>query len=213
VVLTQGVELSDALDMLVATSCCRWQDDGTSIRFLLPGQQDDFSDITVEHVFRSDNVVYGSLKSYVRELRAVPRHLVAKFRDLDDPYLTETRTGSIKDEFLIAAYGDLRDERSFPNMTHSQAQRILAYQYRMENSYREIVELTGDGSSIHLLPGDMVKIDMGDYFNDGYYLVLDVTNFSGERTPDETAFRLLQVRGRLYSDSDHYVVQRETEVP
>lgn len=198
---TDVVEVPDALDICCGLSCTRWQDDGEKIRFLLP------TDTTVQHTFTSENIVLGKVTVEPSDIQSAPRHIVAKFLDVLEEYFTE---GSVEQRFesLIDAYGDRVDTRAFVNMNHSQAQRIVAYQMRLETEYSYFVRLVGDGSSIHLLQGDFVAIAIGDIHTDGNYLVVDASDYSPESTPDERNFRLQKITGALYSDSDHRPIQR-----
>jgi hypothetical protein len=204
-VFLQPVDLPEALDSVCVISCTRWQDDGEKIQFLLP------TDATIQHTFRPSNVVQGSVKAYPIDVQAAPRHILVKFRDPLDEFVSETSVESKRD-LLIDAFGDLISTRYFPNMNHSQAQRIVEYMFRLETDFARRVELTAAADSLHLLPGDFVALDLGDSNLDGNYLILEASDNSAERTPDEREFKLQRIEGALYSDSDHRPIQRPVSV-
>lgn len=201
---TEPIDLPDALDVCCMLSCSRWQDDGAKLRFLLP------TDMTSQHTFRPDNTV--KTRIVPADVQGSPRHIVAKFLDVLDEYFTEASV-ELVNETLVNQYGDRLSVRAFPNMNHSQAQRIIAYQMRLETENPIFLELTAAGDSMHLLPGDFCTYEFGDANLDSYYLVIDASDNSPERTPDERVFRLQQIgaapgSGALYSDSDHKPIQR-----
>lgn len=200
-VFTDAVDVPVALDLCCLVSCTRWQDDGDKIKFLLP------TDTTSVHTFRANNIVLSKIRVVPSDIQAAPRHILAKFRDVLDEYFTEG-SAEVRRDLLINAYGDRVTTRAFPNMNHSQAQRIIAYQMRLESDYFFFVELSAAGDSMHVLPGDFVTIQIGDLFIDGNYLVNETSDNSPESTPDERQFRLQKITGSLYSDSDHAPIQR-----
>lgn len=203
---TEAIDLPDALDVCCMVSCSRWQDDGSKIRFLLP------TDMTSQHTFRLDNIVADKLQIIPADIQSAPRRIVAKFLDVLDEYFLEG-SAELPNDTLIGIYGDRVSLRAFPNMNHSQAQRIIAYQMRLEAENPIFIEVTAPGDSLHLLPGDFCTLELGDASLDSYYLVIDASDNSSETTPDERVFRLQQIgaapgSGALYSDSDHHPIQR-----
>lgn len=203
---TEPIDLPSALDVCCLVSCTRWQDDGSKIRFLLP------TDMTVRHTFKPHNLVMSKLQIVPADNQAAPRHIVAKFLDVLSEYFSEASV-ELRDETLITQYGDRVSVRAYPNMNHSQAQRIVAYQMRLETTYNFFVEVTAPGDSLHLLPGDFCTIEIGSSNLDNYYMVIDASDNSPERTPDERVFRLQMIdlapaSDALYSDSDHKPIQR-----
>lgn len=201
---TSAVDLPTVLDVCCLVSCNRWQDDGEKIRFLLP------TDTTVRHAFTANNIKMGSVRIVPADLQQSPRHILTKFLDVFDEYFREASVEETR-ELLIDAYGDRVSTRALPNMNHSQAQRITAYQMRLETDYSLFVELTGAGDSLHLLPGDYCTVAIEDIFVDGNYLVIDASEASPESTPDERNFRLQKITGILYSDDDHRPIQRAVD--
>lgn len=201
---TTSVDLPTVLDVCCLVSCTRWQDDGSKIRFLLP------TDTTPIHTFTANNIVMGRVRAVPADVQSVPRHILTKFLDTLDEYFREASV-ELRRDTLIDAYGDLVSTRALPNMNHSQAQRITAYQMRLETDFRLFVELTGAGDSMHLLPGDFCTISLGNIYLDGDYMVTDVTDVSPESAPDERNFRLQKITGSLYSDDDHYPIQRHPD--
>lgn len=205
-VFLQPIDLPAVLDAICGISCSRWQDDGEKLRFLIP------TDTTSQHTFNENNIVMGSIASRPKDIQAAPRHILARFRDLIDPYLGETSAESRR-EPLINAFGDLISERSFPNMNHSQAQRILEYQFRLESDFRQLLDLTAKGDSLHLLPGDFVTVNLANVLINGSYMILEATDNSAEKTPDERQFSLQRIESALYADADHHVIQRPITPP
>lgn len=199
------VDVPAALSAICLMSCTRWQDDGQKIRFLLP------TNLTPQHTFRPENVVLNSVRAYHLNVQDAPRHILAEFRDLIDPYLGVTSVEE-KRELLIDSYGDSVSRRQYFNMNHSQAQRIAAYQMRLETDYSQRLELTAAGDSLHLLPGDCVTVALNLLHVDGLYMVAEASDNSPETTPDERQFTLQKIDGALYSDNDHHPIQREVEV-
>lgn len=201
VVFTEDVTLADALDQICASVGALWQDDGEQIIFLTPIER------SPSHHFHEGNIVAGSFGVAPRDIRERPNFMVAKFRNLDDTYLTEASI-EVKREALIQKVGKIASERRFPNMTYSQAQRLLERQMRIEADNPVICSLRGFGDSLHVLPGDYVTVS---HTVPGWIyqrcLVIDAGVDSAEKGADEVDFTLQKIDGPLYFDTDHKPVQ------
>lgn len=201
VVFTEDVTLADALDQICASAGALWQDDGEQIIFLPPTERNPV------HHFHEGNIVADSFTVAPRDIRERPNYMIAKFRNLDDQYLTEASV-EVKRENLIQKIGKIASERRFPNMYYSQAQRLLERQMRIEADNPIVCSLRGFGDSLHVLPGDFVTVSHTvPGWNYQRCLVLDAGVDSGERFADEVEFTLQKVDGHLYFDADHKPVQ------
>ena len=205
VVFTGEVTLADALDAICATCATWWQDDGERITFRLP------TDTDFTHHFSESNIVTGSFQVSPRDTRERINYVTVKFRDLDDPYLTETST-TAQNTALIQKVGKIASERAFPNMYRSQAQRLLARQLRLECDYPQVATFRATGAALHVMPGDFVTVSHS--IPDWEYqrcLVLEATLLSAEKSADECEFTVQAITGEgvIYSDDDHFPVQPE----
>lgn len=201
-VFIQPVNLADALTAVTSASAAYWQDDGEVIRFVIA------PDTERRHHFTESNIVAGSLQVYPRDVREMPNKLIAKFRDLDDEFLSETSVEARRDA-LIDRYGENdTGVRYFPNMNRSQAQRLLERQLRIETDNPILVELKGQGDSMHLLPGDFVYVShpaLGwEYVS---CVIIEASDESAEQSADERSFLMQRIDGSIYNDTDHDVRQ------
>jgi hypothetical protein len=188
--------LADAIDAICATSGAFWQDDGEQLIFLPPTDRDPV------HHFNESNIVSPPVIE-PRDLREQPNYFVVQFRDYDDPYLGQTSI-EVKREDLIKQFGEIKTVRQLPPMHQSQAQRIAERWARMECDNPEICSLSGDESSLHVLPGDFVTVTHPEA-NWEYQrcLVLAVVLSAGDEAPDVCEFTLQKITGSLYSDTAH----------
>ncbi len=205
-VLLQSATLDDALKLICATAASWYQDDGERIRFIKP------TDTTPVHHFDTSNIVSGSFSVAPQDIRTRPNYLVAEFRDLDDTYLSVTKTPPAYRQELIDKVGRVDGgKRAFPNMNRSQAQRLLQRQLRLEADNPNIVNLRGMADSFHVLPGDFVTVShpiTGWTYQK--CLVLEASAESGESAADETDFTLQAIDSpSLYLDTDHTPEQPE----
>lgn len=206
VAFTADVGLADALNAICATSGAFWQDDGSQIRFVPPTSE------TIVHHFDESNIVSGSFSITPQDMRSRPNYLIAEFRDLDDEYLSPSKTPPAYRQALIDKVGRVRPpNRVFANMYRSQAERLLQRQLRMEADNPNIVNLRGMGDSFHVLPGDYVTVSHPiPSWTYKRCLVLSVAADSGERSADETDFVLQAIDSEhLYLDTDHTPKQEE----
>jgi hypothetical protein len=207
IAFTEDANLADALDSICATCASHWQDDGELITFLPPLRWPLGDEYPPAHHFTESNIVAGSFSLAPTDIRTRPNEFVARFRNLDDPYLQETSVEIRRDE-LIKKVGKIRSERKFANMTISQAQRLLAYQARVEADNPYICSLKGNGSAMHVLPGDYVQVTHPiPGWNAQRCLVLETSIESAEKSADEIAFTLQKDEGQFYSDNVHTPIQ------
>lgn len=204
----EEANLADVLDQICASCASFWQDDGEQIIFLTPEDQ------TPIHAFDESDIVAGSFRIEPKDIRDVTNQITAKFRNLDDPFLTEASL-EVKRTDLIEKVGKIPRVRQFPNMLYSQAQRLLERQLRIEAGFKGsglpvICNLRGFADSFHVLPGDFVSVTHSiPNWSSQLCLVLEASIDSAEKSPDETDFVLQKIDGVLYSDSDHKPVQTE----
>lgn len=213
VVFTGEVDLASALDQITASSGAFWQDDGEQFQFVTPAPHDPVHHFHYDPTARTarSNIIASSVSQSPSDIRSRPNYLVAKFRDLNDPYLAEVSVVAKRPE-LIAKVGIVKSERQFPNMNYSQAFRLLERQLRIESDNPFTVNLRGDGSSMHVLPGDYVTVThpvLGYVYQK--CLVLSASPDSAEKTADEVDFTLLVLRDELYSDTAHKPIQEALE--
>lgn len=198
--------LADATAVDILKVCCGlsatfWQDDGAMLRFVLP------TDTTPVHHFNESNVVEDTFNLAPKELRTVPRYFKATFRNLDDTYLSE---GVVewRNADLVKRFGLGKPvERVYPNMRYTQAQRLIAFQGRLESN-PNLATFTGRGDAFHVLKGDYVTVSWGEAGWDYAKCLVVATEVQpAERTDDQVIFTVQRVSGNLYSDGDHYAWQ------
>jgi hypothetical protein len=203
---TEDAALADILDDICGNCCSIWQDDGELINFLTP------FDFVPVHNFDLSNIKEGSFSIAPRDIREIPNVITGKFRNLDDEKLTPASV-EVKREDLIQRIGKVASTRNLANMTHSQAQRVLLRQLRLEAGIQGkgtplTCSLRGDASSLHVLPGDYVTITH-PVANWTYQLclVLAASPDAAEDSPDETDFTVQRIDSALYYDTDHAPIQ------
>lgn len=203
---TEDVALADVLDDICGNCCSIWQDDGELINFLTP-----FDDTPV-HNFDPSNIVSGSFSVAPRDIREIPNVISGKFRNLDDEKLTPASV-EVKRDDLIQRIGKVSSQRNLSNMTHSQAQRVLLRQLRLEAGIQGkgttlTCSLRGFPDSLHVLPGDYVTVTHPvQNWNYQLCLVLAAAPDAAEDAPDETDFTLQRIDGPIYYDTDHGPIQ------
>lgn len=203
---TEDVALADVLDDICGNCCSIWQDDGELINFLTP------FDITPVHNFDLSNIVGNSFSIAPRDIREIPNVITGKFRNLDDEKLTPASV-EVKRDDLIQRIGKVSSTRNLANMNHSQAQRVLLRQLRLEAGIQGMgtpltCSIRGDSSSLHVLPGDYVTVTHPvANWNFQRCLVLAASPDAAEDSPDETDFTLQRIDGELYYDTDHAPIQ------
>ena len=216
---TGAVNLGDALDAICGMAASWWQDDGEQISFHLPNDMTPvhhfhYQDVDSAGIERRSNIKENSFQLSPVDSRSLFSVFVAKFRDLDDEYLTESQVtiklnGENGTENLVARIGEIQTERVFPPMRGSQARRLLRRQARIEAENRMVFSLTGFGDSFHVLPGDFVTVTHPQAkFKSQLALVVDASYETAEAAPDEVTFTCLKIDSDyLYSDEDHAPVQ------
>jgi len=212
VVFTGAVDLASALDQITASAGAFWQDDGEQFSFVTAAPHDPVHHFHYDPTSRTrSNIIAGSVSQTPSDIRSRPNYLVAKFRDLDDPFLTEVSVVA-KRPALIAKVGIVKSERAFPNMNYSQAFRLLERQLRIESDNPLTITLRGDGTSLHVLPGDYVTITH-PVLNYTFQkcLVLSASPDSAEKSADECEFTLLVLGQELYSDDAQKPIQEALE--
>lgn len=110
--------------------------------------------------------------------------------------------------------GENENQRTFATMRQSQAQRHLERMARIEQDNPVFCTLTGDGSSIHVPPGDFVTVTHSiPKWDRQLCLVIDITARSSEASPDEVEFTPQKIDGSLYSDKAHTPIQPGLTLP
>lgn len=212
VVFTNDVDLATALDQICASAGAQWQDDGEQFQFVTAAAHSPVHHFHYDPTdTKKSNIVAGSVTQSPSDIRTRPNYVVAKFRDIDDPYLTEVSVVAKRPKLRWRA-GTVRSERQFPNMNYSQAFRLLERQLRIESDNPFTVTLRGMGDSMHVLPGDYVTVThpvLGMIFQKCW--VLSASYDSAEKAADETDFTLLVINEELYSDADQKPVQEALE--
>src|SRR5262245_526278 len=188
--------LADALDQICATAGAFWQDDGERILFLSPTERDPV------HHFNEANIITAPQLA-PRDLRERPNYFIAEYRDFDDTYLGLAST-EVRRDALIKQVGEIKSSRALPAMRKSQADRLLERQARLEADNPIVFSMTGDETSIHVLPGDFVTVSHPlPNWNYQRCLVLTVSLSSAEDAPDICEFTLQKIDDFLYSDTAH----------
>lgn len=201
---TKAVNLYDFLNAVCATCASWWQDDGGVIRFVSPFEtsiQYHFSDGSDG---RPCNILDGGMSLTTTPLRERPRAMIATFGDTDDPLLVASSV-QWRDPDLIRRFGEQADVvREFPNMTHSQAERLLKRQALLESTMGTSATLKGHGDAMVLLPGNFCTVTSARH---GWYaqrcLVGAVDLEPAETSPDGVTVTLQKIDGGLYDDSWH----------
>lgn len=197
IAFTQGAILADALDQICATAGAFWQDDGEQIIFLPPTDRDPV------HQFDETNIREGLVRIQPRDLRERPNYLVTEFRDFDDTFLGLSSV-EVRRDTLIKQVGEIKSVRALPAMRKSQADRLTERQMRLEADNSTIVSLTGDETSIHVLPGDFVTVSHSlTGWNYQRCLVVAVALSSAEDGADICEFTLQTIDNPLYDDFSH----------
>ena len=211
VAFTSRPTLAEGLSLICSTAAATWQDDGERISFLLP------TDTTPVHHFTDGlmtgtpgNIVQDSFSLTPTDLRDRPSRLIGKFRNVEDAYLVEVQEESRREELEAKGATPETTPRSMPNMNRSRGQRILERQMRIEADNPIFLELTGQGDSFHVLPGDFVLVSHSSVNWLGVRcLVIAASDESAEKAADERQFRLQRVDADLYADTDHHPIQEE----
>jgi hypothetical protein len=198
IAFTGDLNPAAALDQICASCGAWWQYDGPRIVFMHPGDQ------TPIHHFNESNILDGSMQVEPRDLRNWPNVFEARYRDFDDQFLGFATTPPIRELDLIKQFGEIKTTRTLPNMRQSQAQRIADRWKRLEAQNPFIITLTGDESSLHLLPGRFVTVTHQAFDYDYQLcLALSMSMTSSEEGVDTSQFTLQQIDTDLYSDLAH----------
>jgi hypothetical protein len=199
------LSLASALDQITGLSATFWQDSGAKLIFLPPSSQ------TPIHHFHTGNIVGGGVGISVLDLRRRYNRFIASFRDLDDEFLgaasvepPDFTPEHFRREEAIARVGEIRTEREFPNMTQSQASRIITYRAQIEFHNPVTYSLIGQADSFKVLAGDYVTISHPE-IERPYQLCLvqAIRVRSAEQAADEIGFTLQRIDGPLYDDTAH----------
>jgi hypothetical protein len=203
---TEDRVLGDALDEIMQTCGGFWNFDGRQFRFKT------VFDTEPVHNFTEENIVPNSFRTTPRDIRNIPNMMIAKFRNFDNPLLKPTSAYVRRDD-LIQRLGQIKNVQNFSNMYPSQAQRLLARRMNLEAGIIGAgtplnATLRGDGSSLHVRPGDYVTVSHPSAkWEYQLCLVLGRELQSAESAADETNFSLQNIDGPLYSDSAHTAIQ------
>lgn len=208
VALAQEHTLAEVLDIFCAVSGARWQETGGKLRFLTP------DDETIALTIDESMIVPGSFTFTPLDGQVRPNTLIARFRNLDDTYLSYGYVEAI-DETRQQREGRRRPQatrdgqfdREFPAMRYSQAQRLIRRQLEIEakNPFTASFRMYRPGA--HLLKGDFVSLShrIPNWTNQKC-AVLAVGLDLGA-TINEVELNVQAINTALYSDDWHGVVQ------
>lgn len=206
--LTGATKLMDFLQQVMATCCSFVQDDAGLLKFVTP-----FDAMPVHHFTDgSDGLrcnVFDTYNLQPADLNTKLRNVAATFGDTDTDLLDKSTT-QWRSDSLLQRFGEAPiSERAYPNMTHSQAQRVLRWQMQLETDFTEIATVKGHGDAIHVLPGDCVTVTLERLgWSNVKCLVLSCDLENAEKSNDANTFNLQKINGDLYSDAWHTAVQR-----
>lgn len=204
-VWTKAVSLNELCDIMGLITGMTWQDDGVHVHFILP------NDLTPAFHFTPQNTVANSFKAVDVKLRERLNRLIIRFRDTRDIWLKPSSV-VIEREALWTQYGEIQQEVSLPNMTHSQAQRIGQAIMRVATDYPNKCSIEAYGGAFKLLEGDCATATLAENgWRDQLVRVNSVVDISSLSRPDVRRFELQRLDGPLYSDTDHTEVQEEVE--
>lgn len=209
IAFTEPTDLDTAMDQVCLQSCSDWQEDGTKIRFLTPepcapeGQAPAHAaQRQIVHHFNAeaspDNIVKRTITAYYVPARELFNRMLATFRNLDDKDLKEDFVEEERQE-LQDLYGR-RDAGAFSlgSMTLHQAKRVLSWLARQRIDHALFCELDGEGDSMHVLPGDIVKVTHSTYQWVGkLFMVIDAVDV--DDSADTRSFVLQE-----YDPADYY---------
>lgn len=200
--LTQPVDIPTALSFITQTACTFWQFDGVNIRFLAtfdatlvqPGNQ-----VYTFTEANCRNVIVGA-----GDRRGLPTGYIARFRDLDDDYMSEVTVEVYSEELETLVGAANRIEIQLPPMYRSQAERICYWRLQLDGWSNIEVELTAFGGSSKVLAGDLIAVEheVLDFTNDSTtrYLICTET----EDLPEESGPSLRRIRGKIIYGSQLY---------
>jgi hypothetical protein len=187
---------TEALEYIQLITCSIIQDDGEQYQFFWPGD----GRVPVHTFTAFDNVV--NYKVWRTDQRERPVYLRARYRDLETEFLEETTWLVVDDEELsladtVAQPAELR----LASCDDSQASRILRFQLGLKSKLELFVELRALGDSYHVLPGDLVVVNLpAEGIAGKVCLVLESVDESPESSAGERTFRLQEWDPSIYSD-------------
>lgn len=204
---TAGIDIVTALSVVTQTACTYWQDDGQKIVFLpvIDNAVIDPNTTSPVHTFTTSNA--RNLSVINNDRRQLPTGYTAKFRDIDDEYMTEVSVEYFDAELEDQVGAPNRIEISLPPMKRSQAERICHYRTVLDGVCSVGIELIGYGDCSRVLPGDYIAI--------GHELVktVDTDNYTAlvteaEDLPDSDGPGLRRIQAKLlkrapYKDTAH----------
>lgn len=205
-----GVDLVSALSIICQTGCTHWQDDGQKIVFLPVLNNAVLGPLTSNpvHTFTESNSRALSVVNVDR--RQLPTGYIATFRDIDDPYMTETSVDYYDEDLETNIGAANRVDLNLPPMKRSQAERICYYRTVLDGVCATSVEWIGYGDSSLVLPGDYVSIGhdvvIGSGPTDNYIVLVTLA----EDLPDTDGPGMRRFQGKLlvkapYRDDTHTV--------
>lgn len=189
--------VAEAVEFLQLTSCSIIVDDGERFRFLYPGDGRE-----PVHAFTAwDNVL--TYKVWRADRRERPVYLRARYRDLQTELLEET-TWLVVDERELAIADTVSQpaEIRLGSCDDSQAGRVLRFQLGLKSRLGLFVEIRALGDSFHLIPGDLVTVNIPQEKIEGKtFIVIEATDESPETTAGERTFKLQEWDESIYSDA------------
>ena len=214
--INADLSLAAALDQITGLSATIWQDEGSKLIFLPP------IDRPPVHHFDPSNIVGGGINISVVDLRRRANRFIARFRDLDDEFLgaasvepPDFTPEHERRERAIARVGEIRSEREFPNMTFSQAYRLIEYRARLEHDNPVRYSFVGNAKAFRVLPGDEVTISHPQIEREYQRcLVTGIRLRSGQSSADEIGLELQRLdSARLYDKTYHSSRQEALTLP
>lgn len=152
---TSPVNLPTALTLVTQTGCTHWQDDGLKIQFLPVIDDTVMSALTVA-TYTDSNCRNLSLINNDR--RQLPTGYIARFRDIDDQYMSEVTVEYFNASLEAETGGENRTEIALPPMTRSQAERICYWRTMLDGVNASAVEFYAFADTSEVLPGDLIAV-------------------------------------------------------
>lgn len=207
---TGPIDLVSALTIVTQTGCTYWQDDGQKIVFLPVLTNNVLDPTTSAPVCTFTNANAKNIVILNNDRRQLPTGYIARFRDVDDAYMTETSVEYIDEDLESRIELENRVEINLPPMKRSQAERICYYRTVLDGVCATGVQWLGYGDSSTVLPGDYVSIGHDMIIGAGptsNYIVL-VTE--AEDLPETDGPGIRRFSGKLivkapYKDTAHTV--------
>lgn len=155
--LTSPTGVAAALTQITNSCCSFWQDTGSTIRFIPPITTNSLELTPPVLTLSPANSTPPRLT--ICDRRNLPTGFIARFRDLDDPELSDALVEIVNDQ-LEESTGDRRRlQLSLPPTTRFQATRVCQWRLQLDSILDTDVEIHADLTTLNLLPGDIASLD------------------------------------------------------